>query len=731
MQISNRYKVMGLVMAFFVLNILIAVVFSQLSTRVMQGHLSSAQAVEDKFRLLSAIKARLGYGHFIHDYKNLVLRCPTLTVPEQHQLLAQVERDYRALHRLFRQYLAAQTGELEQSQFRVLEQTVEQYHHHAKTICELYQQGKTIAQVDALVKVNDRPAKTALSLLDNYLQDASLALNQSTQHQIQVQNLVLLLSVLLLNAGLFWFLYSSFLKKDVLTPLKNLKRFKEILDHTQDMIWIFDSQTFRFHYANQAALNNLQYPMDDLMAMKVTDMTPQFNRENYRKWILPLLNGEVPVVSGEIDLKRRSGETFPVEVFVQLVKTQNNEQFVAVLRDMTELRQAHRTLKTEMDLREAILNTANLSIISTDIHGVIQTMNPQAEEMTGYTADALVGKSTPLIWHKQSELDEAAQRIRQRHGLEVESNLQVMMFKSVQESEEEREWTYVKQDGSEIVARLTLDELRDEQGQVYGYLGISKDVSDEKRFERMKTEFLSTVSHELRTPLTSINGALSLLLGKDEAAKVDTEHAQRLLRIARRNGERLLVLINDLLDFEKLESGKMEYRFAPMLLNGLLHQALEDNQGYAMRHGIELIGNRTHEAAWVIGDEYRLLQVMSNLISNAVKFSPPNGRVEIGLRSLPKQPQQIRVFVKDYGRGIPESFQPMIFHRFAQADSSDSREKGGTGLGLSICQAIIHDHQGTIDFTTRVGHFTEFYFDLALYDPSQAESESSSKSKSD
>ena len=226
----------------------------------------------------------------------------------------------------------------------------------------------------------------------------------------------------------------------------------------------------------------------------------------------------------------------------------------------------------------------------------------------------------------------------------------------------------------------------------------------------MKSEFVSTVSHELRTPLTSIRGALGLVLGKLSDQLPDK--ARSLLETADRNSERLTLLINDILDLEKIESGRLEFEFKTHDLVELARHALAANEGYGEKHGVRMRLVEHPETASIWGDEHRLMQVFANLLSNAVKYSPEGGEVEVSIR---EENGYLRLGVRDYGRGIPEAFRERVFQRFAQADSSDTREKGGTGLGLSISRAIIEHHRGHINYDTEEGVGTEFYFDIPVW----------------
>jgi signal transduction histidine kinase len=216
-----------------------------------------------------------------------------------------------------------------------------------------------------------------------------------------------------------------------------------------------------------------------------------------------------------------------------------------------------------------------------------------------------------------------------------------------------------------------------------------RDISQRYALDRMKDEFVSTVSHELRTPLTSIRGSLGLLstglLGEI------SDKATSLLRIAVSNSDRLVRLINDILDLERMTSGRAPLAFRRISLEELLRQAIETMQPMAEAEDVRLASDPT--AVFIEADSDRLLQVITNLLSNAIKFSPPRSTVRI---AIVHATDGVTVSVIDEGRGVPADKLESIFDRFQQVDASDSRQKGGTGLGLAICRTIVHQHGGRI-----------------------------------
>jgi len=238
-------------------------------------------------------------------------------------------------------------------------------------------------------------------------------------------------------------------------------------------------------------------------------------------------------------------------------------------------------------------------------------------------------------------------------------------------------------------------------------LTIVRDITERKKVERMKSEFVSVVSHELRTPLTSIRGALGLIA--NGVAGAISPSAQAMITIAHNNSERLVRLINDILDIEKIEAGRMLFDLQPIALLPVIEQAIADNRAYGAQFGVTFILKAAAPDIYVNADRDRLVQVLTNLVSNAAKFSLPNGTVTVTVRRLVGHAQ---IAVADRGLGIPEEFHKRIFQKFAQADSSDTRHKGGTGLGLSITKAIVERCNGRIWFTSQVGQGTTFYVDL-------------------
>jgi signal transduction histidine kinase len=244
------------------------------------------------------------------------------------------------------------------------------------------------------------------------------------------------------------------------------------------------------------------------------------------------------------------------------------------------------------------------------------------------------------------------------------------------------------------------------------------ELDESRRLDDMKNELFSMVSHELRTPLASIHGSLSLLrsgVGGDLAPR-----ARQLVEIAHRNSERLVRLANDVLDLRRIESGALVVRLAPLDVRALMEQALEANQAYASQLGVVLALDAVADGAMVFSDGDLLLQVLTNLLANAARFSPEGEKV---LASLNLYDAMVRVSVRDRGPGIPQEFRHRVFERFAQAQYQGARARGGSGLGLSIAKAIVERLGGRIGFASEPGQGATFFFELPEWRPEEGTKE--------
>lgn len=331
-------------------------------------------------------------------------------------------------------------------------------------------------------------------------------------------------------------------------------------------------------------------------------------------------------------------------------------------------------------------------IITIDSRGTVRSVNAAVSNIFGYKDYEILGQNISML---------AASPHREVHDSYLHNYLTTGTPKIIGTG---REVEGMRQDGDIFPMELQVTELWAADRLMF--LGVIRDISERHAADRMKTEFISTVSHELRTPLTAIRGSLGMI---GSGALLKPEQSQRMIELATKNTDRLIDLVNDLLDLEKMQLGKMEFEFEKSDLNNMLDRAVEMNQPYATEKGAQLEITDAVEEAYVSADSQRLDQVMANLISNAAKFSPEGAKVEL---ALSRQNRGFRVSVRDHGAGIPLEFQERIYDKFTQADSSDTRKQGGTGLGLNITKMIVEQHGGEIGFVSEQGKGTTFYFEI-------------------
>ncbi|WP_122464517.1 CHASE3 domain-containing protein [Brevundimonas lutea] len=343
--------------------------------------------------------------------------------------------------------------------------------------------------------------------------------------------------------------------------------------------------------------------------------------------------------------------------------------------------------------QQAIFDSAIDAIVTLNPSGSIESINAAGERMFGWSAAELDRRDVAVLVDLAGEGEGAfLKRLGASHGA-----LQGGIV---------RELTARRRDGATFPVDVALGIMELPTGS--HIVAVVRDISERRRIEEMKEQFVSTVSHELRTPLTSIAGSLGLLAGGAAGALPDK--AQRLIGIAHANSQRLVRLINDILDVEKIESGKLLLEMSPLDLRAIAERSLESAAGYAEERSVSLV-LRDGPAAPVRGDADRLIQVVVNLLSNAAKFSPAGGEVVV---CVDPQTRIARLSVIDQGPGIPDEFRSRIFGKFAQADASDTRAKGGTGLGLAISREIAERHGGRLWFESTPGEGATFHLDLPL-----------------
>jgi PAS domain S-box-containing protein len=372
------------------------------------------------------------------------------------------------------------------------------------------------------------------------------------------------------------------------------------------------------------------------------------------------------------------------------------------LRDGLEQRVREQTADLHDMARqnELLLDSVGDGIYAVDLEGRITSCNPSTAQAIGCDPAQLIGRNAHEVLHVAHPAGHDGVPQGQQHTW-----ARCYIRRALAEAEVARELedVYRRTDGTCFPVELTASPMLNDD-RVTGAVVVFRDVTQRREIERMKDEFLSTVSHELRTPLTSMLGSLGML---GTIVETSPAQAQRMITIALRSCDRLIRLINDILDVERIRSGKTRMERTPLEARVVLAATIREMTSLAEANGITL---QLGEAdGWAVADADRVTQTLTNIVGNALKFAAPGTSVRL---SAIAGDSEVIFSVADQGRGIPADKLALIFEPFEQVDSSDSREKGGTGIGLAICRGIVERHGGRIWAESEVGEGATFRFTL-------------------
>ena len=387
----------------------------------------------------------------------------------------------------------------------------------------------------------------------------------------------------------------------------------------------------------------------------------------------------------------------------------------------TEVRRQKALLKTEA-LQNAILTSANFSIIATDEKGIIQLFNVGAERMLGYMAAEVVNKINPSDIHDPQEVMARAQALSLELATPITPGFEALAFKASRGIEDIYELTYICKDGSRFPAIVSITALRDDYGDIIGYLLIGTDNSVHKQVELelneamavaekanlAKSDFLSSMSHELRTPLSAILGFAQLI---ESGSPAPTPSQSRSVDQILQAGWYLLELINEILDLALIESGKLSLSLEPISLAEVMHECQAMIEPQAQKRGISVAFPQFECAYFVKADRTRVKQVLINLLSNAIKYNKVGGTVVVDCTA--STPGRIRICVKDSGEGLTPDKLTQLFQPFNRLGKEANVEEG-TGIGLVVCRRLIELMGGVIGVESTVGVGSVFWIELNL-----------------
>ncbi len=511
-------------------------------------------------------------------------------------------------------------------------------------------------------------------------------------------------------------------RRKVELALMESEAFYQSLVETLPLAMLRKDLQGRFTFANRLLCEALRRTPDEIVGRTDYDFFPRELAEKYR-------SDDRRVVESERDLEVTEEFQTPTgeRRYTHVVKTPvydakgNPVGIQGIFSDVTEKKRAEIELNQTRARLQAVLDAATqVSIIATDVNGVIDVFNVGAERMLGYTAEEMVGRRTPEIIHSASEILARAQSLSQEHGGTI-SGLQVFTENARRGRPDEGDWTYIRKDGSQLFVNLVITARRDRDDRVIGYLGIATDITARKRAEadmlkakeaaeaanRAKSDFLANMSHEIRTPMNAIIGMTELVLDTPLSLP-----QREYLSMVHESGESLLAVINDILDFSKIEAGKLSLERVPFNVREVLGDALKTLSLRAHRKRLELVCHVAHDVPFAVeGDPHRLRQTVINLVGNAIKFTESGEVVlDVAVERFEDGGPMLQFSVMDTGVGIPQEKMDTIFEAFEQADTSTTRRYGGTGLGLAIVSRLVDLMDGNIWVESDVGQGSNFHF---------------------
>ena len=488
-------------------------------------------------------------------------------------------------------------------------------------------------------------------------------------------------------------------------------RYRQLVEGSLGMVCTHDLQGVILS-VNTHGAQSIGRTREEMVGHSLAEFMPEERRVGFTRYLNDIvLKGEV---QGLLHLSHVNGEVRVVAYRNKLIDVPGRDPYVLGFGvDISEKVRAEDQLRTLSRQSNSVLESVGDGIYGIDLDGNCTVVNPAALQMLGFKSDELLGRNMhDLIHHTRVDGSPYPQD-------ECPITNTLLNLDTIRISNE----VFWRKDGTsfpvEYVARPQIETPSEAEpgvqlqwpdskpaGKAVGVVVAFTDTTERRALDRMKDEFISTVSHELRTPLTSLRAALGLVTGGTLNER--PEKLRQMLDIATGNTDRLVRLVNDILELERIGSGKAELHYTMCSADDLFRRAAGLQQTDASKAQLRITFNSQGVNVWA--DPDRVLQTLTNLISNAIKFSPPG--TEIHLRARRIDANEAELQVRDQGRGIPEDKLERIFERFHQVDASDSRTMGGTGLGLAICRSIVAQHGGRIWATSTVGKGSTFHFTL-------------------
>ena len=481
-------------------------------------------------------------------------------------------------------------------------------------------------------------------------------------------------------------------------------RYKHVVENSLGFVFTCTLEG-RLTSLNTFTAESLGYRTEDLNGKPLMDLLSKSGIKSFIDSLKTVVStGEY---QGTIPFLRKDGTERRIAFRSRRMDLPGSISFVLTHgMDVTEQEDAEDELHLMRRQRELILSSIDDGIYGMDLEGKLTFMNPAAAKVLGYDADELLGR----------DMHDAIHHSHADGTVHSRANCQILQGMRKREATRVRDDVFWRKDRTTVPVEYVASPLIDE-GQIAGMVVAFQDISERRRLERMKDEFISTVSHELRTPLTSLRASLGLI----SSGSLDKrpEKQKQMLEVAIGNCDRLVRLVNDILDFDRVEKGGMPLHLQTMPAADILRRAADVEHEAALKAHITFRFDAPLSVK-VRVDLDRILQVLAELVSNAIKFSPPQTIIKLGAQASGSNPEtgraEVCIVIEDQGRGIPQEKLDMIFERFQQGDASDSRALGGTGLGLAICRRIVQQHGGRIWAESDPGKGSRFLFTVPMGD---------------
>jgi len=493
--------------------------------------------------------------------------------------------------------------------------------------------------------------------------------------------------------------------------LSNETRYREMVENSLGFVFTC-SMEGRLTSLNAFTAETLGYRPEDLVGRMVTELMDTDGAATIQDCLRTVEAGMK--WQGALLLRRSDGIYRRIAVQSRCLRLAAERPFVIVHgMDVTEQHQAEETLYSATRQREMILESVGDGIFGIDLDGRLTFINQAGARLLGYTPEQLTGR----------DLHELIRHCRADGTPYSRSTSPILQALRRAEPIRMRDEIFARRNGAPMQVEYSANPLM-EEARISGLVVAFQDVSERRRLERMKDEFISTVSHELRTPLTSLRASLGLV----QSGSLDKrpEKQRQMIDMAIANSDRLIRLVNDILDFDGAEKRRLPLNRESLEPVDLLRRAADVAHAAATQARMEF--HIDAKASPVFADSERVMQVLNELVTNAIKFSPPGTTIHLSAQDMlgsategaAAQAQEVCFVVADQGRGIALEKLERIFEPFHQGDASDSRPRGGTGLGLALCRSIVEQHGGRIWAESEVGKGSRFLFTLPAATPGPA-----------